>query len=92
MKWSANVTAAALWRGRSQSVVLFRPFISDRLLLARLSSSGHSQSGKKKLDLSGRQIARFAEDILAATEAAHQKGIMHCDLKPHNLVVSRTIG
>lgn len=47
------------------------------------------RSREGRMDLTSLEIARFAEQILAASVAVHEKGIMHCDLKPQNLLVAR---
>lgn len=51
----------------------------------RFIQSGPGASGY--LNLSALQILGFAENMLAAMEIAHERGIMHCDLKPQNLLV-----
>ena len=40
--------------------------------------------------LSAVQVLELVEQMLAAVDVAHRKGIMHCDLKPQNMLVVRT--
>lgn len=39
------------------------------------------------LNISPPQAIRFSEQMVAAMRTVHEQGIMHCDLKPQNLVV-----
>lgn len=45
------------------------------------------ESAENHLDFSATQIINFAEQMCAAVCQVHRQGIMHCDLKPENLVV-----
>ena len=39
------------------------------------------------LTLTAKEVARFTEQMLAALADVHSYGVMHCDLKPPNLVL-----
>lgn len=49
---------------------------------------------KKKIDREGaldeRQALKFAREIAEALEHAHQNHLVHCDIKPHNILITNT--
>lgn len=43
-------------------------------------------------ELTMQEVLGFALDILAALECAHRQGIVHCDIKPENILLELTPG
>jgi eukaryotic-like serine/threonine-protein kinase len=55
----------------------------DGATLAQLSRSG---------DLTDREVAEFGADVCAALAHAHGRGVIHRDVKPHNVIVGVDAG
>ena len=76
----ANVVTiyeCGFWKGR--------PFISMELVDGESLATVLKQCGRISVD----RFLRYAMQILGALEAAHKSGLIHRDLKPHNVLVAR---
>src|SRR5436190_2661709 len=60
----------------------------ERALLVSELIQGETLAELARLgDLTDREVAEFGADICAALDHAHQRGVVHRDVKPHNLIV-----
>jgi serine/threonine-protein kinase len=58
--------------------------------MERLVGENLEQMIKRKGQLSAERTFRIAKEVLKGLEAAHAKGIVHCDMKPANVFLVRT--
>ena len=63
------------------------PFLTMPLLHGHTLKKRLSQKNKMALS----EVVRFAKDIASGLAAAHEKGLIHRDLKPDNIWIGKTI-
>ncbi len=61
--------------------------VDDTLYLVMEFVDGQTLSEQIKSPRTPRAIARLVADIATAVHAAHQVGLVHCDLKPGNILI-----
>lgn len=88
--WRRFVQEAQLLRGlRHPNIVQILDFHPDAAVLVMEYLPGGSLA-QRPLPLSPAAVQKVLLDVLAALAAAHAAGVLHRDLKPHNLLCSAT--
>ncbi len=85
----ASIYEIGSWEGKH---FIAMEFVDGDSLSQFTYSHGKHVAGRTARHLPPRRAIELVREAAQAVDYAHSKGIMHRDLKPHNIMVSRTDG